>query len=132
MLLIDIERQSLGSKFDNLLSRNTFTEKNGQQKIQIGNRCIDYHPGFRLYLYTNIPLQLTTGVTISSLFSKCLVVNMALSCEGLQECLLFEVLSLERPEYESERRALEADIYHHEQKIKIAEVSKLNMGNNFK
>lgn len=47
---------------------------------------------------------------------------MALSCEGLQELLLSDVLSLERPEYEAQRRSLEADIYHHEQQIKNAEV----------
>ena len=124
VLLIDIERQKLGTKFDNLLARNTFKEKNGKQKIQIGGRSVDYHPAFRLYLYTNIPLELTkTEETISSLFTKCLIINMALSCEGLQENLLAEVLILERSEYESERRSLEADIYHHEQQIKNAEVS---------
>jgi hypothetical protein len=123
MLLIDIERKKLGPKFDNLLARNTFIGKNGKQKIQIGSRCVDYHPAFRLYLYTNIPLELTTEETMSSLFTKCLVINMALSCEGLQEDLLDEVLALERPEYETERRSLEADIYHHEHQIKIAEVS---------
>ena len=124
VLLIDIERQKLGTKFDNLLARNTFKEKNGKQKIQIGGRSVDYHPAFRLYLYTNIPLELTkTEETISSLFTKCLIINMAMSCEGLQENLLAEVLILERPEYESERRSLQADIYHHEQQIKNAEVS---------
>lgn len=123
MLLIDIDRQKLGTKFDNLLARNTFKEKNGKQKIQIGGSCVDYHPAFQLYLYTNIPLELTTTEeAISSLFTKCLIINMALSCEGLQENLLAEVLILERPEYETERRSLETDIYHHEQQIKIAEV----------
>lgn len=48
---------------------------------------------------------------------------MALSCEGLQELLLSDVLSLERPEYEAQRRSLEADIYHLKQQIKNAEVS---------
>ena len=122
MLLIDVERQKLGTNFDNLMARNTFHEKNGKQQIQIGSRRVDYHPAFRLYLYTNLPLELTTGETLSSLFSKCLVINMALSCEGLQEQLLAEVLALERPEYEAQRRSLEADIYHHEQQIKTAEV----------
>ena len=122
VLLIDIERKELGPKYDNLLARNVFTEKNGQQKINIGNRCVDYHPAFRLYLYTNIPLELITTEEIKSLFTKCLVINMALSCEGLQEHLLTEVLALERPEYETERRSLQADIYHHEQQIKMAEV----------
>lgn len=123
MLLIDIERQKLGRKFDNLLARNTLKQKNGKQKIRIGSRCVDYHPAFRLYLYTNIPLELKTAEeTISSLFTKCLIINMALSSEGLQENLLAEVLMLERPEYETERRALEADIYNHEQQVKIAEV----------
>lgn len=122
VLLIDIERQKLGTRLDNLLARNTFTEKNGKRKIQIGSHCVDYHPAFRLYLYTNLPLDLITEETVSSLFTRCLVINMALSCEGLQEHLLAEVLAIERPDYESERRSLEADIYHHEQKIKIAEV----------
>ncbi|XP_028405416.1 dynein heavy chain domain-containing protein 1-like isoform X2 [Dendronephthya gigantea] len=120
VLLIDIERQKLGTSLHNLLARNTFTEKHGKQKIQIGGRCVDYHPAFRLYLYTNIPLELTTEETISSLFTKCLVINMALCSEGLQEHLLAEVLSLERPEYDTESRALEANIYHHEEQIKMA------------
>lgn len=122
MLLIDIERQKLGTNLNNLLVRNTFTEKNGKRKIQIGGRCVDYHPAFQLYLYTNIPLELTTDETMSSLFTKCLVINMALCSEGLQEHLLAEVLASERPEYDTERRALEANIYHHEEQIKMAEV----------
>ena len=125
MLLIDVERKQLGSKFDNLLARNIFTEKNGKQKVQIGNRCVDYHPAFRLYLYTNIPVELITTEEMMSLFSNCVVINMALSCEGLQEQLLAEVLALERPEYENERRAFEADVYHHQQQIKNAEVKTL-------
>ena len=122
VLLIDVERKQLGPKLDNLLARNIFTEKSGKQKVQIGNRCVDYHPAFRLYLYCNIPVELVTTAEIMSLFTNCFVINMALSCEGLQEHVLAEVLSLERPEYENERRAFEADVYHHQQQIKIAEV----------
>lgn len=120
-MLVDVERRKLGAKLDNLISRNIFNDKSGKRKIKIGNRCVDYHPSFRLYLHSNMPLELgTENMTLH--FKKCLTINMALSCDGLQEQLLSDVLSLERPEYESQRRSLEADIHHHKQQIKNAEV----------
>lgn len=83
LLLVDVEREKLGTKFDNLLKGNIKKDKDGKQMLRIGDRSIDYHPGFRLYLYSNIPLELSGKNWMNSLLRNHVVINMSLNFRNI-------------------------------------------------
>lgn len=122
VLITHMERRRLSKKLELLLSRQTFIDKNNEVKIVIGKSTVSYHPSFRLFLSSSMPLYMKGEALVPLPLSKTCVVDMTLSQEGLTNRLLLETLTLERPEYEGQKRSLERDLTLHQQQILTAQV----------
>lgn len=122
VLVTHLERRRLSKKLELLLSRQTFIDKNKDVKIVMGKSTVAYHPSFRLFLSSSMPLYMKGEGLVPLPVSKTCVIDMTLSQEGLTNRLLLETLTLERPEYDGQRRSLERDLSLHQHQILSAQV----------
>jgi len=125
VLVTHMERRRLSKKLALLLSRQTFVDKNKDMKIAIGKSIVTYHPSFRLFLSSSMPLYMKGDGLVPLPLSKTCVIDMTLGQEGLASRLLLETLTLERPEYEGQKKSLERDLSLHQHQILAAQVLKL-------
>lgn len=58
ILITHIERKSLDPVFRGLLLKHFFVDKEGNKIIKVGTYEFRYHPNFKLYLSTSVPLFL--------------------------------------------------------------------------
>jgi hypothetical protein len=123
VLVTHMERRRWNKKLQLLLSRQTsVNNETDENKIFIGKYAVEYRPSFRLFFSTSVPLYMLGEGLAPLPLSKTCVIDMSLSQEGVANCLLTETLTLERPEYEGQKRSLERDLTLHEQQMINAEV----------
>ena len=102
--------------------RQTFTNPDGRLQVSIGNSTVDYHPLFRLYLSSSLPLFMPGTGQYPLPFSKVSTISMSPSRDGICDLLLEDTLRLERPEFDGQLRSVERDVSLHKQQITHAKV----------
>ena len=102
--------------------RQTFTNPDGTLQVSIGNSTVDYHPSFRLYLSSSLPLFMPGAGQYPLPFSKVSTISMSASRHGICDLLLEDTLRLERPEFDGQLRSVERDVSLHKQQITHAKV----------
>ncbi|XP_045541953.1 dynein axonemal heavy chain 6 [Papilio machaon] len=100
MLLEDVGEE-LDAALTPLLLKQTFIQ-GGRLLIHLGDSDIEYDPHFRLYLTT----KLGNPHYLPEICIQVTLVNFTVTLSGLEEQLLAEVVSLERPELELQRTQL--------------------------
>lgn len=85
----------------NLLEKN-FTLRSGQTYVMLGNKEIDVDANFRMYLTTKI----ANPILDPSVYAKALVINYAVTVDGLEDQLLSVVVREERADLEEQREML--------------------------
>ncbi|KAG5670791.1 hypothetical protein PVAND_001030 [Polypedilum vanderplanki] len=85
----------------NLLERN-FRYQTGQAYVMLGDKEVDVDANFRLYLTT----KLSNPQLDPSIYARALVINYAITIDGLENQLLAEVIKVERSDLEEQREML--------------------------
>lgn len=85
----------------NLLEKN-FYFRTGQAYVMLGDKEIDVDDNFRMYLTT----KLANPTLDPSIYAKALVINYAITIDGLENQLLAEVVKVERADLEEQREML--------------------------
>jgi dynein heavy chain, axonemal len=85
----------------NLLEKN-FKVQSGQVIVMLGDKEVDVDEHFRLYLTTKI----SNPVLDPSIYAKALVINYAVTVDGLEDQLLSVVVREERADLEEQREML--------------------------
>lgn len=85
----------------NLLEKN-FRVQGGQTSVILGNKEMNVDSNFRLYMTTKI----ANPVLDPSIYAKALVINYAVTVDGLEDQLLSVVVREERPDLEEMREML--------------------------
>ncbi|XP_052095798.1 dynein heavy chain domain-containing protein 1-like isoform X11 [Mytilus californianus] len=117
ILITHIERKSLDPVFRGLLLKHFFVDKEGNKIIKVGTYEFRYHPDFKLYLSTSVPLFLKGDGLHSIPIHRMCVINMALSDEAIMNHLLSETMKVEKKEFEGQKRSNENDIILHRQRL---------------
>lgn len=121
-LVTHVERRRWNKALELLLTRQTFTNTEGNLQMIIGKTVVDYSPSFRLYLSSTLPLFIPGEGQCPLPFSKACTINMSVSREGICDALLADTLQLERPEFDGQMRSIDRDIGLHKQQINNAKV----------
>ena len=121
-LVTHVERRRWDKSLELLLMRQTFTNTDGVLQVSIGKTAVNYHPSFRLYLSSSLPLFMPGEGQYALPFSKVCTVSMSVSREGICDMLLADTLRLEKPEFDGQLRSVERDVSLHKQQITHAEV----------
>lgn len=85
----------------NLLEKN-FRLQGKQAYVTLGDKEIDVDANFRLYLTT----KLSNPLLDPSIYAKAVVINYAITIDGLENQLLAEVVKVERNDLEEQREML--------------------------
>ncbi|BHF75205.1 Dynein heavy chain 9, axonemal [Sparganum proliferum] len=108
MLLFENIGEFIDPVLDPLLGRNTI--KKGKA-IRLGDKEIDYDPKFRLILHT----KLANPHYKPEMQAQTTLINFTVTIDGLEDQLLANVVSKERPDLEK----LKADLTHQQNEFKI-------------
>lgn len=71
-----------------------------------GDKAIDYHPDFKMFLTT----KLANPHYLPEIFIKTMIINFTVTFEGLNEQLLADVVNNLAPEVEKQRDSLVLEI----------------------
>ncbi|KAJ3317317.1 Dynein heavy chain 10, axonemal, partial [Blyttiomyces sp. JEL0837] len=101
---------------DNLLEKNI--KVNGARKfIVLGDKEVDYDPGFRLYLTS----RLANPTYSPKVFGSAMVINYSVTFKGLSDQLLNVVVANERKELEEQRERLISEMSSNKSLLKDLE-----------
>eukprot|EP00058_Branchiostoma_floridae_P015154 XP_002600642.1 hypothetical protein BRAFLDRAFT_102421 [Branchiostoma floridae] len=115
ILVTHVERTGItGPVLRKLMDRATL-ESN--KAVKISDQDIPVHPGFCLYLSISSPLYLKGAGMADLPMYKTAVIDLSVSQAGVVKLLLKETLKLEKPEYEGQRRSLQADLIQSEKDL---------------
>lgn len=79
-----------------------FTVINRRKMIKLSDRDIEFDPNFKLFLTT----KLSNPQFLPEIFIRVCVINFTVTEQGLEEQLLGDVVLIEKPEMEEEKRDL--------------------------
>ena len=122
VLVTNVERRPLSDSLNLLLSREVFTDDEGNLMVSVGRKQVKYNPSFRLYLSSSLPMSIVGEGVVPLPLSGANLINMSVSYEGVRNLLLIDTLALERPEYDGQERSLERDVSLHKQHVVHAKV----------
>ncbi|CAF1004056.1 unnamed protein product, partial [Didymodactylos carnosus] len=108
VLLLENIDESIEAVLDPLLGRNTI--KKGKA-IKLGDKEIEYHPGFRLILQT----KLANPHYKPEMQAQTTLINFTVTKDGLEDQLLADVVAKERPDLER----LKSDLTKQQNEFKI-------------
>ncbi|TPX54389.1 hypothetical protein PhCBS80983_g05954 [Powellomyces hirtus] len=101
---------------DNLLEKNIKTA-GARRFIVLGDKEVDYDPGFRLYLTSRLPNPVYTP----KMFGSAMIINYSVTFKGLSDQLLNVVVGHERKELEEQRERLIAEMSQNKSLLKELE-----------
>lgn len=104
--------ENIDPSLDPILARNV-TRRGSLEFITLGEKEVELHPDFRLYLATKLP----NPHFAPEIFAKTAVVNFAVKEKGLEDQLLALIVRKERPELEEQKDLLVIDVASAKQKL---------------
>jgi dynein heavy chain len=100
-VLLEDVAETVDPALDSLLMRKTY-KQDGKEMVRIGDKAVDIDEKFRLYVTT----KLTNPHFMPDMFVKVSIVNFIVTQAALEAQQLSQVVSLERPELESQKHEL--------------------------
>jgi dynein heavy chain len=100
-ILLEDVAETVDPALDSLLMRKTY-KQDGKDMVRIGDKPVEIDDKFRLYVTT----KLTNPHFMPDMFVKVSVVNFIVTQVALEAQQLSQVVSLERPELESQKHEL--------------------------
>uniref|UniRef100_A0A095ANS1 Dynein heavy chain 6, axonemal n=1 Tax=Schistosoma haematobium TaxID=6185 RepID=A0A095ANS1_SCHHA len=113
-LLIEDIAETLDPSLESILLKQTFMS-GGRLLIRLGDNDIEYNQNFRLYITT----KLSNPHYLPDISIKVTIINFTVTLNGLEDQLLNDVTSIERPELEEQRNQLIVKINTDRNQLKI-------------
>ncbi|VDO49605.1 unnamed protein product, partial [Schistosoma margrebowiei] len=115
-LLIEDIAETLDPSLESILLKQTFMS-GGRLLIRLGDNDIEYNQNFRLYITT----KLSNPHYLPDISIKVTIINFTVTLNGLEDQLLNDVTSIERPELEEQRNQLIVKINTDKNQLKETE-----------
>ena len=122
-LVTHIERGIRSTLLALLIGRSISVSDDGSCYLICEKKKLCYSPNFRLYLSAAVSMNYNKTNRFVLPLHKVLVVNLAVSEEGLTNKLIEMTILSERPSLENPRRSLDLDLFYLRQEEKHIHVS---------
>lgn len=119
-ILIEDILEELDPVLDNILEKN-YIKLGLNLKVKLGDKEIDIHPDFRIYITTKLPNPSYTP----EIFARVSIIDFTVTMRGLEDQLLGRVILTEKRELESERVNLMMDVTANKRKMTELEANLL-------
>mmetsp|Transcript_11130 Transcript_11130/g.16401 ORF Transcript_11130/g.16401 Transcript_11130/m.16401 type:complete len:2518 (+) Transcript_11130:122-7675(+) len=114
--LLENVGETLDAALEPILLKQTFRQ-GGRLLIRIGDQDVDYNQNFKLYITTKLPNPHYKPETCI----KVTIINFTVTQAGLEDQLLADVVSHERPELEKQKNTLVTQIAYGKNQLKECE-----------
>ncbi|KAK5645861.1 hypothetical protein RI129_004325 [Pyrocoelia pectoralis] len=111
-MLIEDVMEELDPVLDNVMEKNHI-RVGSSYKVKVGDKEVDYHQNFRLYLTT----KLANPNYTPEIYARASIIDFTVTMKGLEDQLLGRVILTEKKELEAERTNLIKDVTANKRKM---------------